>query len=372
MRRADPIPALFAVLTLAPAAFAGDYALAAASVGSSGPGSASADYALRPAVFGGVSAPASSGDYTLAGGFAAQTGFPEVFLVTATGSPALTLPALAAGTPSAVTPLLLRIYGAQSELTLTAPEPYQLSRRHDDAFASSLVLSPAELIPPGLTIYLRLAPGTPVGVVHGRISVAGAPSPAPSFHLSSLVTGPVATTDHVIKPTLGAQLKITVSTLLANDYRITSTGATAATGLTLTAVTAGPGNSVSLAAGRVFFTGNPSASSESFNYTVSDGVSTATGLVTVTLAAPAPFTLQLTAVGTAAFDGTNTSATYGFIGVPNQIYTLQYTSNLAGEWTTLPALSTGSTGSFAVTLNAPGNHAAVWNSRIFFRAVLSP
>ncbi|MCU0791965.1 MAG: Ig-like domain-containing protein [Opitutaceae bacterium] len=163
-----------------------------------------------------------------------------------------------------------------------------------------------------------------------------------------------------------------VSLLLANDYRIAANGAILTTGFSLTAVNSGAGNTATLVGDRVFFTPDPAATSETFTYTLSDGTGTATGTVTVSLPSPAPFTLQLVSVGTAVFDGVNTSATYAFIGVPNQLYTLQYTSDLDGPWFTLPATSTGLTGSFAVDLVVPGDHAALWNSRIFFRAVRTP
>lgn len=375
MRPADPVRALlvaFAPLLVAvPAARAADYALPASRVGASGSASASASYAIAPSLFGGVMAPAASTAYGLAPGFAAQTGFPEAFLAAA-GAPSLTLAAQglgAAGTPAAIT---LRVYGAQPDLTLTAPAGYELSLSPDSGFATVLVLSAAATTPPGPTIYLRLAPGLPVGAIGGVITVAGTGVSAPAFAVSAIVTGPVATADSVAKTTNGAQLKIPVATLLANDYRVTSTGAVTTGDLVITAVTSGAGNSATLSAGRVLFTGNPAATTETFTYTLADGVSTAIGTVTVALAAPAPFTLQLTAVGTAVFDGDNTSATYAFIGVPGQLYSLQYTSDLTGAWIDLPPTSTGSTGSFAVTVTAPGDQAALWNSRIFFRAVRQP
>lgn len=369
MRRADPAYALLVALTISPAAFAGDYALAAASVGSAATGSTSAAYALKPAVFGLASASSAAGDYALAGGFAAQTGFPETFLASAAGAPALALSALASGATPAVTPILLRVYGAQGTLTLTAPEGYQLSRQPDAGFAASLVVPPAELVPPGFTIYLRLAPGTPVGVVNGQIVVAGATAPTPAFSISGIITGPLAAADSVTKPTRGAQLKIPVSTLLANDRRLAADGTILSTGLAVLAVAPGAGNSAVLSSGRVLFTGNAASDTDTFTYTVGDGVSSATATVTVALASAAPFSLQLISVGVATFDGTNTSGAYGFIGVPNQTYSIQYTSDLSGEWTTLPPVSTGPTGSFSVTVIAAGDQAALWNSRIFFRAV---
>lgn len=280
MRRADPVRTLLAAVASLAAARATDYALPAARVGSAGPATASAAYALAPSLFGGAIAPAASAAYGLAPGFAAQTGFPEVFLA-ATGAPSLALAGQPLGAPTTSIALALRVYGVQPDLTLTAPVGYELSLLPDTGFASTLVIPAAGITPPGPTIYLRLAPGLPVGAIGGVITVAGANVPAPAFAVSAVVTGPFAGPDSVAKPTAGAQLKIPVATLLTNDYRVTVSGAANSSGLVITAVASGAGNSATLAAGRVFFIGNPAAASETFTYTLSDGVSTATGLVTV-------------------------------------------------------------------------------------------
>jgi hypothetical protein len=105
---------------------------------------------------------------------------------------------------------------------------------------------------------------------------------------------------------------------------------------------------------------------------VTDGVSTATATVTITTETQAPtFTLQIVKVGTASFAGGNTTVTHDFIGVPNQTYLVEYTTNLEnGPWTSAGNQSTGTTGSFSVNFTTSGDVAADWTARMFFRARL--
>ena len=81
----------------------------------------------------------------------------------------------------------------------------------------------------------------------------------------------------------------------------------------------------------------------------------------------APFTLDILRVVTpAAFDGTNTSVTIEFAGVPNQTYDIEYSTNLM-DWSTPAAYPTGVTGTFNATFTAAGNQVSAWSS-LFFRA----
>jgi hypothetical protein len=101
---------------------------------------------------------------------------------------------------------------------------------------------------------------------------------------------------------------------------------------------------------------------------VSNGTATSTATVTLTGDASAPsFSLELIKRGTAASSGGSTSVTHDFLGVPNQTYRIQYSTNLS-NWTTAPDQSSGSTGSFSVTFTQSGDHAASWNNQMFFRA----
>ena len=176
------------------------------------------------------------------------------------------------------------------------------------------------------------------------------------------ISGPIAVNDTVTKPFDNAAFKIPVATLLANDSRITSGGVTVATGLSITAVS-GP---ATVSGAFVFFT--PAITGqETFTYTLSDGTTTATGTVTVNpAAAPTDFTLEFLRLVSSTYDSENvtTAIIVELAGVPGQNYTIQYSTNINSGWISLPApVSTGSTGTFNVSLTAPGNV-----SNMFFRA----
>jgi hypothetical protein len=138
-------------------------------------------------------------------------------------------------------------------------------------------------------------------------------------------------------------------------------------------VLAGSGNRVFLGAeedaGWIFFAPS-TAPSEVFGYVVSDGVSIANGVVTVTAQGSAtPFTLQFVRRGIPVYDNINnrTSLSVDFIGVPGQNYQVEWSNNLS-TWNSAGLISTGLTGSFTVTFSAAGDHVAAWTQSMFFRA----
>ena len=141
-------------------------------------------------------------------------------------------------------------------------------------------------------------------------------------------------------------------------------------GLAISAVTSGSGNTANLN-GDVEFTPG-SGSPETFSYTLSYSGQTSSGTVTVTTEAAAPtFTLQIVKVGTATYSAPNTTVTHDFIGVPNQSYAIEYSTDLT-NWTSAGNQSTGAAGSFALTITRAGNSAADWNTHMFFRARVNP
>ena len=192
---------------------------------------------------------------------------------------------------------------------------------------------------------------------------------------SGVTTGLILANDSLTKPAGNPLMAIPVTDLLANDQRALANGNLTSSGLTLTAVTAGAGNSVTLGtgpdAGWIFFT--PSAASpETFTYTATDGTNTATATVTVsTESAPPAFNLQVVARGTAAYDGgaDTTSVIHDFVGIPGRTYQIQWSTDLI-TWTTVTGVAAGPSGSFSLTITAAGNHAAEWNSSMFFRSSL--
>jgi hypothetical protein len=179
------------------------------------------------------------------------------------------------------------------------------------------------------------------------------------------IAGPIAENDTVTKPFANTPFKIPVATLLANDSRINTSGATVTTGLSITAV-----SGTASVSGAFVFSTPSSSGTESFTYTLSDGTTTATGTVTVVpAAAEVPFTLNIIRIVSGpAFDGTNTRVTVEFAGVPNQTYDVQYSTNLT-TWNAPITAPTGTTGTFNVTFSASGNQTTAWNTSLFFRAI---
>ena len=84
-----------------------------------------------------------------------------------------------------------------------------------------------------------------------------------------------------------------------------------------------------------------------------------------------PFTLATQRVVRAAeFADGQTCITVGLAGVPNRIYQIQYSTDMSpGSWSILAPYSTGATGLFEATFTKPGDVAADWNGRLFFRAL---
>jgi hypothetical protein len=81
--------------------------------------------------------------------------------------------------------------------------------------------------------------------------------------------------------------------------------------------------------------------------------------------------LDIAEIGTATYDmGTDTtSITVGFISVPSQSLTIEYSSPGMASWTTAGVpnpVSTGN-GSFEVTITVSGDQTADWNNAMFFR-----
>jgi Carboxypeptidase regulatory-like domain/Bacterial Ig domain len=199
-------------------------------------------------------------------------------------------------------------------------------------------------------------------------------SAATPVNQTTVVTGPIAGNDSVTRPADSSSLNIPTATLLANDSRIASDGSTQTDGLSITAVTAGAGDSVQLSGGNVVFTPDSPASNAllTFTYTVSDGSSTAVGTVTVPTSAGPPLTLQLVNFSAPTYNsGTNsTSITVNFTGVANQTYAIEYSTNMA-TWISAGApVSTTSTGSFQVTITASDDQTVAWTDGMFFRAIV--
>ncbi|MBS0661071.1 MAG: lamin tail domain-containing protein [Verrucomicrobia bacterium] len=187
------------------------------------------------------------------------------------------------------------------------------------------------------------------------------------------IAGPLGAADATTKPTDSTAIKIPISSLLANDTRVTPAGATVNSSLSLTSVSPGTGNGVTIGGAFVFFTPNPSVSNETFSYTLTDtsNGTTDTVTVTVTTAAPdtSPFTINLVYAAAATYDGMQTTKTVDFIAVPGQSIIVEYSTDMM-TWSQAnggSAINTGASGSFSATLTAPGDQTGTWNTTMFFR-----
>lgn len=78
--------------------------------------------------------------------------------------------------------------------------------------------------------------------------------------------------------------------------------------------------------------------------------------------------LKLLSVGSATFNGVETSATYEFYSDPNKIINMEYSNDLSTSlWTPMGQQNTTNDGIFQVVLKKTGNHVSSWNNRMFFR-----
>ena len=188
-----------------------------------------------------------------------------------------------------------------------------------------------------------------------------------------VITGFTAVNDAVSRPANDTGIKIPIATLLANDGQVGGDGSvTPGTNLTITGVTAGTGNSVSIAGDFVFFTPSDPAASDptTFTYTVKDSSDiTATATVTVSTVDATPFTLDLLRVVSApVFANGETSVTVEFAGVQGQTYQIEYSTDLeTNHWSPPVAVTAETAGIFNATFSAPGDQRAAW-SKMFFRA----
>jgi hypothetical protein len=198
------------------------------------------------------------------------------------------------------------------------------------------------------------------------------------------ITGPLAS-DDAVSVSVNSQtttVPISVTSLLANDRRIDSTGQLVTTGLTITASGATTGGTQPFIVGEnIIFQPSPAASGlETFTYVVADNNgSEATATVTVTKDdTPAiPPIVQIHLPGHATYDPSTatTRVTHRFAGTPGDVVAFVYTPELGSAYRNhtvggyAPAITADADGIFQLTIIEPGNHAAAWNSRMFFRAM---
>jgi hypothetical protein len=319
-----------------------------------------------------------------ASGTAALSGVESPDAVSITGTPSFTFASDNVGTAIGITTTGYTLAGAAAgnysltqpslsanitakDLTITAAAASKASGATDP----TLTYSSNGLLDGGsITGSLARASGETAGVypiTQGTLSAGG--NYSISFTGANFViTGLRAVADSIQKPSDGSALKIPVASLLANDGSLNASGEIVAEpNLTVTAAQTSLGAALTIRGQFILFLPTTNGV-ETFTYTVSNGTATSTATVTLTGDASAPsFSLELIKRGTAASSGGSTSVTHDFLGVPNQTYRIQYSTNLS-NWTTAPDQSSGSTGSFSVTFTQSGDHAASWNNQMFFRA----
>jgi hypothetical protein len=158
-------------------------------------------------------------------------------------------------------------------------------------------------------------------ITQGTVVDANNPSYAIAYAPANLIiTGPIANNDIVTRAGGSANSLFPLATLLANDRRIDSNGVSQANNLSITGVTAGVGNSVSISGAFASYSPNNAAATAplAFTYTLMDSVSGAAdvGAVTVTTVS-----LQILQSGIATYNaGTNTtSITVSFLTLPTHL-----------------------------------------------------
>lgn len=197
------------------------------------------------------------------------------------------------------------------------------------------------------------------------------------------ITGPLAGDDNVtgaVTPQT-ASVAIPIASLLANDRRIDGSGNVVADGLTITHLSLASGGSQPSLQGSDITLEllPPTSGTETFHYSIVDSNgSEATAVVTVTKnasAEPAP-DVNLHLPGHAIYDPitASTRVTHRLLGPPGEGVVFVYTPDLATPYRDhsiggyAPVITSDVDGIFQLTITEPGNHAAAWNSRMFFRA----
>ena len=203
-----------------------------------------------------------------------------------------------------------------------------------DVTLASLPASPIVITVPGAA-----TPGTYNGTLTVTNSTTGCTQTSGSA-ITVTVTGPVPVNDNVARPGGSTFIRIPTSALLGNDSRVDANGNTigSGSGLSISAVhDAGDSNfTVTLAEPFIIYTpaNRSETTTRTFTYDMSDGTASNTASVTVTTV-DATFSLQIMSRTTPVYGGGQTSATFTFLTIPNQMLAMQYMTN------TIPWTSTG-------------------------------
>jgi hypothetical protein len=188
-----------------------------------------------------------------------------------------------------------------------------------------------------------------------------------------VITGPLPEADEATRPNGATSFNIPVADLLANDIRIATDGSSQTDQLSVSMVTSGAGNSVVISGSNVVYTPDDpnDTTDKTFTYTVLDSASGTTEVATVTVHTAgnaAALSFEVTdIVSPPTYNGSVTSVTVSCTATASQTITIEYSTNLV-TWTALPGSFNTGSGTFNVTVTAPGNQTTVWNAGMFFRA----
>lgn len=193
------------------------------------------------------------------------------------------------------------------------------------------------------------------------------------------ITGPLAADDSVnaAPATPSSAVEIPVASLLANDLRVDGEGNIVGGGLTLVALGPTGGGAQPQIAGPVIVLALAAPATETFSYTVADANgSQGTATVVLGVGAASPPAIGMFLVGSAIYDAASdtTSVTHRFVGKPHESAAFEYSERIGAAFRDhsrggyAPAIQADAGGIFQLGITEAGDHAAAWNSMMFFRA----
>jgi hypothetical protein len=161
---------------------------------------------------------------------------------------------------------------------------------------------------------------------------------------------PIAEADaKTAAPIAGEPVKYAVAELLSNDRPSANLSDTRSLSITAVSATSARGGTVSRKGVWVIYTPNQAAvtnRSDSFTYTLSNGVKTATGTVTVNLGSMPDFTLEIEIES--MVDRAGGGKTVTFAVAPSKTFEVWATSDLNGPWSPLGTMTSLSDGRLVV------------------------
>jgi hypothetical protein len=274
-------------------------------------------------------------------------------VITATGS--ISALSTTYGTPSSPGSFTVSATSLLEGITVSAPSGYEVSTNNASGYAASITFGSAGTVG-SQSVFVRLTANAPAGTHAGAVTVF---SRGASTRIIPVATGTVSPAAlGTVTFTPPASLSSDGS---AKDFTATSPGVMAFT---------------LVYSGRAGTTYGPSSSAPSLPglYTLTatpDG--NFTGSAQNDFAIVAPPVLRMHLVGPAIYNGTNTRVTHRFAGAANEALVFEYAEEPGGPFRGhtiggyAATIQSDADGLFQLTIIEPGNRAAAWNSKMFFR-----